>query len=281
MGVDAAAEQGAVEAIVERASVPARLERAPVAGASAARNAAWRAATAPLVLFIGDDVLASDRLLAEHAASHRTEPGELVAVLGSVTWARDLRVTPFMRWLDRGLQFDYGSISGGEAHLGHLYTANVSLKRSLLERAGGFDEELPYLYEDIELGYRLSRLGGRLLFNARAAAEHLHQVTPESYRERMRIAARAERALVAKHPSLEPTLHRRFSALLKKPPPRGRGARLAAFIPRTAPIVGPRVWASAEATFEREMAEAFEAEWSRAGQPGGGQPSGSPPGGPK
>src|SRR5581483_5039527 len=100
-------------------------------------------------------------------------------MLGYVRWARELKVTPFMRWLEHGTQFDYHSIRG-EAGWGSFYTANVSLKRQMLERVDGFDEErFPFLYEDTDRGYRLYEHGFHLLLRRRAGAEHLHATTLE------------------------------------------------------------------------------------------------------
>src|SRR3712207_9116347 len=65
----------------------------------------------------------------------------------------------------------------------HLYTTNVSLKRSLLEEAGGFDEELPFLYEDLDLGRRLHDLGLDLRYAPDAVAEHRHPATLERSEE--------------------------------------------------------------------------------------------------
>lgn len=242
------------------------LLRAGRTGASAARNAGWRAAGAPVVLFLGDDVVPAPRLVAEHQAWHAQHPEPEVAVLGHVRWASGLRVTPFMRFLDEGTQFDFGSICGIEADPGKLYTANVSLKRELLERAGGFDEErFPFLMEDIELAIRLVPLGLRLLYNRRAVGDHRHPVTLEDYQERMRAVARAERMLVATHPQAEDRLHRRYRAVLEAPSPRGRLAPLARWVPERAPFLGSRAWASARAVFERRLAEAFVDEWERSG----------------
>lgn len=233
-------------------------------GASAARNRGWREARGPVVLFLGDDILAGPTLLAEHVSWHRGDPDELVGVLGHVRWARELEVTPFMRWLDRGLQFDYGAIEGRGADPGHLYTANVSLKRTLLERSGGFDEGLPYLFEDIELGRRLSELGFRLLYNRRAEAEHLHEATPDSWKARMRTAGRAEHQFLRRHPDAEPLLYEQMSRAAADPPARGRAARLAGLIPPWVPVLGPIVWKSAEQRWLQQLAPDFLEAWAEA-----------------
>jgi GT2 family glycosyltransferase len=230
-------------------------------GASAARNAGWRAARADLVLFIGDDTLPDPRLLIEHLAWHDRDPDPEVAVLGHVRWARGLRVTSFMRWVEHGMQFDYPSIEGVDAGWGRLYTANVSIKRSLLERVGGFDEDFPIQYEDLDLAKRLHDVGLRLLYNRRAVVEHDHPATLDGWRARMRDTAAGERRFAAKHPDFEPYFLPRFEHAASLAPARGRGARLARWIPRRVPIVGRLVWESADVYYTQQLAPAFLEAW--------------------
>ncbi|MFL5895586.1 MAG: glycosyltransferase family 2 protein, partial [Thermoleophilaceae bacterium] len=195
-----------------------RLDRhAP--GVAAARNAGWRAAAAALVLFLGDDIVAAPDLLEQHLQWHARHPEEEAGVLGHVRWADSLRPTTFMRWLDGGWQYDYAAIRGDDAGWGRLYTSNVSLKRALLERSGGFDESFEFGAEDIELGRRLHDLGLRLLYNPAARAEHLHEPTLESWRRRMAVAARAEHRLHEKHPDIPPYFLPRMRQALERPPP--------------------------------------------------------------
>src|SRR5213078_111896 len=125
-------------------------------------------------------------LLDEHLRWHERHPEETTGVLGHVAWSQDVRVTPFMRWLERGIQFDYRSIRGIEAPWWHLYSCNASLKRSLLERGGGFDEvRFPFGYEDLDLGRRLSDCGLRLLYNREARGEHLRKDSLVNFRDRI------------------------------------------------------------------------------------------------
>jgi len=245
-----------------RVSPSARLLSAGPAGASAARNTGWRAARAALVLFLGDDILAGPRLVAEHLATHARHPAREAAVLGHVQWARELRVTPFMRWLERGFQFDYEAISGEEAGWGRLYTANVSLKRDLLERAGGFDESLPFLYEDLDLGRRLHDHGLRLIYARTACAEHLHPATLTEWRARMAAVARAERRFCAKHPDVPPYFHDRIVAAQRFPPGRGIGARLATLVAPSAPWIGDPIWRRADIWWRQQLAESFMRAWN-------------------
>ncbi len=248
--------------------------RAERPGASAARNVGLRAARAPLVLFLGDDILASPSLVPAHLAWHARLGDERVAVLGHVRWADRLKRTAFMAWLERGIQTDYGAIQGDRAGWGHLYTTNVSLKRDFALSVGGFDEDIPFLYEDLDLGRRLHDRGLDLRYAREAEAEHLHAPTLEEWGRRMEAVGRAERAFAAKHPDFEPYFLRRLGAAAEgRPaegraaaqPARGRGARLAARVGPDVPVLGPRVWASAEAYYGQRLWPAFKRGWDAAG----------------
>jgi glycosyltransferase involved in cell wall biosynthesis len=231
-------------------------------GVSAARNAGWRAARGPLVLFIGDDILPAPEMLDEHLAWHRRHPEDEVGVLGRVEWASELRVTPFMRWLERGIQFDYGALEGGEAPWTHFYTANVSLKRVMLERVDGFDEErFPFLYEDLDVGRRLSELGFRLLYNPGARGEHLHQTGVDEWRGRMAATARAERRWVSAYPDMPAWFHDLFAAAERRPRVPRVPARMAAAIPPRTPLVGPLAAAVADLHFRQQLAPSFLDAW--------------------
>jgi glycosyltransferase involved in cell wall biosynthesis len=172
------------------------------AGRSAARNAALRRACGRLVLFVDDDVIATDGLLQRHVEHHRAHPEEGAALVGLVTWHPELEVTPHMRWLERGGPlFAFDTIADpGDVDWRHFCTANVSVKRSFLGE-DPFDEELERSV-DVELAYRLSRRGMRLRYDADAVARHLRVDTPESTARRMRSVGRAVRLMHAKHPEI-------------------------------------------------------------------------------
>ena len=177
-------------------------------GRSAAKNAGVAAATGDLVLFMDDDVIATPGLVARHERHHAAHPEEHEALLGHVTWAPELEITRHMRWLERGGPlFAYDLIEDpDDVPFRMLYTANVSLKRAFLEP---FDTELP-IYEDTELGYRLSKRGLRLRYDPQAIGHHLRTETPERTERRMEEVGQAAALLHAKWPEL------------REPPPRMR-----------------------------------------------------------
>lgn len=270
---DEETDLAAVDTALADRSFPIRRLARPRPGASAARNTGWRAAESALVLFLDDDVLPEPQLLSEHLAWHDRHPAREVGVLGLVRWADELRVTPFMRWIERGVHFDFAHIEGEEAGWGRLYTANVSVKKELLELVGGFDEErLPFGYEDLDLGYRMHAHGFRLLFNRRAAGEHMNEMTIETMRARMPMMASSERAFCAKHPEIPPYFFNMFSQAAARPPAPHRLAGLARVVPPDAPVLGRRVWESVDARFRQELAPDFMRAWEDAQK--GGRPTG-------
>lgn len=287
---DAALQRTAdVTRLVDQAGLPARMQQAAIPGASAARNAGWRAAQAPLLLFTDDDVLADPRLIEEHLRWHERNPSPEVGVLGHVRWARELQVTPFMRWLDHGIQFDYSAIVGDEAGWAYFYTANVSVKRELVERAGGFDEDrLPYLYEDLDLALRMHRADGfRLLYNRAARAEHLQATDLDLWKRRTPRLAASERQFVRMHPEIPPYFHDLFADAATQPPVGRRGERLARFIPGRVPLLGPYVWSRADLYYRQALAGPFLEAWAGAPAHSPSEPrtsvssGGAPPAGPK
>jgi GT2 family glycosyltransferase len=254
----------AIEAVGAR-GFQARVLRGEIPGLSANRNAGWRAAATPLVMFTDNDTIPEPQLVAEHLAWHSREPAEEVAVLGHVRWAREVTVTPFMHWLDHGIQFDFPFIDGIEAGWGRFYGANVSAKRAFVERVGGFDEQrFPYGYEDLDFSYRANELGLRLLYNRHAVVEHLREYDLEFYKQRVRRIAFAEREFVRLHPDVPPFFFNLYSAALEGPPANGRGRFLIRRIRRTAPVIGPLVWNSADLYFRQELAPDFLEAWAEA-----------------
>jgi GT2 family glycosyltransferase len=277
-----------LDRIVRGREYGARRLQADRPGASAARNTGWRAAEAAVVLFLDDDILPEPGLIAGHCEWHRRHPGVEVGVLGDVRWADELRVTPFMRWLERGIQFDYLRIEGTDAGWSRFYTANVSVKRELVELVGGFEEEeLPFGYEDLDLALRMRHHGLRLLYNRAASAEHLHPMDLDFWKRRVARIALSEHRFVARHPEIRPYFHDLFAASAAEPAARGRGARLTRIVPPWVPLLGRWVWGSADAVYRQALAKPFLDAWravsaqDSSGPARPASPSGSSPGGPK
>lgn len=175
-------------------------------GSSAARNRAVAVASAPLIVFVDDDVVVDGQLLARHFDHHRDQPEPEAALSGLVTWTREAPITRHMEWLERGGPlFAFDTINDPDrVDPRHFCTANVSVKRELLERVvGPFDERLER-FTDVELGLRLADAGMRLRHDPLAVAWHLRHDTPATTDDRMRVVGRASVMLDALHPGIAP-----------------------------------------------------------------------------
>ncbi|HEX6419180.1 MAG TPA: glycosyltransferase [Acidimicrobiales bacterium] len=134
-------------------------------GPAAARNAGWRAAAAPWVAFVDDDVdlpLGWVRALVDDL---RYAPPGVVAVQGRVEvprpagrrptdWERNVAALEDAPWI----------------------TADMAVRRDALAAVGGFDERFPRAYrEDTDLALRLLDRGWRLAVGERRVR---HPVRP-------------------------------------------------------------------------------------------------------
>jgi GT2 family glycosyltransferase len=256
----------AVTAAIGERRFPLRRLVGRVPGLSANRNTGWREARAPIVQFADNDTIPSPGLVAEHLSWHRRHPEPEVAVVGHVRWARELSTTPFMRWLDDGVQFHFGSIRGTEAGWAHLYGANSSIKRAFIEEVGDWDEvRFPYLYDDLDWAIRARDHGLRVLYNRAAVVDHLrHDATVDFWKRKMRLLAQTERRFCTVHPEVSPWFHHKFLDAVSCPPARERGVKVLRFLPRWVPWLGSRAWTSADLWWRQQLAPHFLAAWDEA-----------------
>ena len=175
------------------------------AGPGAARNHGVALARGKFVVFIGDDTVPEPRFLAEHARVHGdSDDDPLLACLGYTGWPRGERVTAFMDYInDYGLQFGYKLIEDGDVvPFNFFYTSNISISCGLLATYP-FDTTFPAAaWEDIELAYRLDRLGLKIRYNAKAVTRHHHPMTVDSFARRQYTVGKSGAIFYRKHPDL-------------------------------------------------------------------------------
>lgn len=151
--------------------LPLRVLRQRQSGLACAKNLGVFAASAPILVFLDDDDVATPGLLAAHLAAHLAMPAPEVAVLGLTTLAPEIARLPVMRHVtETGCQlFSYGWMQPGQVldHTG-FWGGRSSCKRSLLVRHGVFHPDFTFGCEDIELGFRLRRQGLTVRFEPRA-----------------------------------------------------------------------------------------------------------------
>jgi GT2 family glycosyltransferase/glycosyltransferase involved in cell wall biosynthesis len=177
-------------------------------GPGAARNLGIERAAGELILFIGDDVIADERLLETHLVAHASRPGAGVAILGHIDWPAAMPRNAVMEYIcgDAALQFAYTLIPRLPA-LDHrfFYTSNISLKREFLVAAAdagvGFDPSFRYAaFEDSELALKLMPRGLEIQYVESARAIHDHAMDLEHFAARERRADQMAVVFYRKHP---------------------------------------------------------------------------------
>jgi GT2 family glycosyltransferase len=160
---------------------------------AALRNAAWRAARAPLVAFTDDDCRPSAEWLEQLVAAASAHPGAIVqgatrpdpdeiVLVAHSPHARTLTVDPPVPWAQ---------------------TANILYPREVLERLDGFDERFPDAAgEDTDLAQRGIEAG--VAYVGEPGAVTFHAVHPGSLLKLLRSVWRWQAVpyVVKRHPGL-------------------------------------------------------------------------------
>lgn len=191
--VDDGSTDGSYEQVISRLSPPCRLHvvRQRNAGLARGRNVGLERASGDVVLFMDDDVLATRNLLSSHLRFHAQHPNSICrgAAINVVSFER----LPPPKYSPRNYSGAY------------FWTTNVSVNRSLVERAGRFDERFrEYGWEDLELGFRLRSAGVPSLLARDAVVYHYKPpMNPEQFgsvARQARAQARTARVFLEKHP---------------------------------------------------------------------------------
>lgn len=140
-------------------------------GPGAARNRGVEAATAPVILFIDDDVIPAPDLVERHLAA-QSELDDTV-VIGPMLTPTDHAMSPWIDWEQRMLYKQYDDMQAGvyTATARQFYTGNASLPRQVFDASGGFDESYRRA-EDVELAFRLDDAGVAFHFDPTARGFH-------------------------------------------------------------------------------------------------------------
>lgn len=145
----------------------ARVVGGPATGPAGARNAGIRAAKGELLLFLDADTVPEHDWLTQMRAPF-ADP-RVVAVKGRYrTEQRSL----LGRFSQLEFEWKYGRLERA-ATIDYVDTGTAAFRREALARVGDFDESLR-TNEDVELAYRLSRIGGQIVFNPDAVVLHSH-----------------------------------------------------------------------------------------------------------
>ena len=163
----------ATNEVCQAFSLPVQLKywRIDNSGISAAKNLGLFVSRSPILLFFDDDDVADGNLIKQHLQFHEKNPDEKTAMLGYTTWSPSLHVSELMHYVTEvgHFLFSYSNLTDGEVlDYTYFWGGRSSCKRSLLVNHGIFNQQFCFGSEDIELGYRLSKIGLKVIFNRNA-----------------------------------------------------------------------------------------------------------------
>jgi glycosyltransferase involved in cell wall biosynthesis len=173
---------GSAEAVgAYRATYPLRCIPLPRSGRAAARNAGARAAAAPIVQFLDDDMEPAPGMVSAHLERHRR--GDAAGVVGAVPIVLAADASAVVRYRARAFTRKLERLAGRRDALVYndVFAGNVSMSRETFFAAGGYDEGFQsYGHEDYELSLRLVRAGHRFVYEPAALAQQHYE---KSFRE--------------------------------------------------------------------------------------------------
>jgi biofilm PGA synthesis N-glycosyltransferase PgaC len=141
--------------------------------APAAYNYAMKIAAFPILGFVDADAKVEAEWL-NKLVTHLKEP-QVAGVSGSIeTWNRENR---WARSIGYELKNRYRRIS---KYTGRIATMNLLLKKTVIEEAGGWDENLPSQY-DTDLGFRISAKGYKFIYEPNAICYHFNRPTLKAF----------------------------------------------------------------------------------------------------
>jgi GT2 family glycosyltransferase len=178
---------------------PVSYRRIAKKGRAGARNEGIRLAHGEILLFFDDHSRPCSTLIAEHVKHHLA--GELHGGFrGRVEYRNGIRRDA--EWRREGLCSRFVHRLQGNSPIVNFGTHNLSVKRAVIERVGGFDEDFTlYGAEDQELGIRIRKGGFRLGYISDALAYNIR--LPRSWQaaaERAVESGRMAALLAKKHP---------------------------------------------------------------------------------
>jgi GT2 family glycosyltransferase len=240
----------------------ARMLRTAKGGPGRARNLGVEETARPLVLFLGDDIIPTSRLVEKHLDGHERHTERESAVLGLSVWHPELRRNRVMRWMEwSGTQFDYDGIQGHEAGWGRFYSSNVSVKRDFFREVGGFDLDFEYDYEDLDFAYRANAKGLMLWYEPAALGQHFHPYDLKRLAGRYGSHAVGERLMSKKHSWFSPFFAARIDAATSRRRVSPVWPLLADAMPVRFAGLRSRSREMASVWFHQQFADAFRSSW--------------------
>jgi glycosyltransferase involved in cell wall biosynthesis len=177
-------------------------------GPARARNQGAKEASAPLLMFLDDDIEPAPNLIESHLEANKRQPDGII--LGYFPFIPDLKENDL---LSIGNKLWWSQLFSNQMKRDYRFTfldfitANLSIPRHLFAEVGGFDEDFSAATtEDSELGLRL--LKRRLSFNIIRESISIHngRRSEGNYFKRKVAEGYSHILFVKKHPEVLPSL---------------------------------------------------------------------------
>jgi GT2 family glycosyltransferase len=201
--VDGSADDTAEAVDAYRAPFALRHLSLPRSGLASARNAGARAAGAPIVQFLDDDMEPAPGMVAAHLARHRQ--GDAVGVVGAAPIVVPPAASPVVHYRARGFARKLERLAARRDQLAFndVYGGNVSIVREAFLAAGGYDETFRvYGHEDYELSLRLTRAGHRFVYSPDALANQYYDKSLRGLAADVQSEGRTAVLFARKHPEV-------------------------------------------------------------------------------
>jgi glycosyltransferase involved in cell wall biosynthesis len=179
------------------------------AGLASAKNHGLFASRGDLVFFMDDDDIASETLLEEHVKTHLKFPAQHYAVLGYTALDPEISQNPLMYFVTEVgcFLFSYPSLKHGDIlDYSYFWGGRSSCKRSFLLEHGVFNPVFRFGAEDLELGYRLSKHGLRVIYNKNAVSIMVRKISFDAFCHRLERQGSSNYVMSRLHP--EPEIQR-------------------------------------------------------------------------
>ena len=162
--------------------------------APAAYNYASKVASSKILGFIDADAKVEKQWL-KKLIPHLNDKN-VAAASGTIeTWNKD-RLIP--RCIGYDLSYRYGRIRGS---VHRVATMNLILRKEVMDKVGGFDENLPTQY-DTDIGTRITNAGYKIIVDPYAKCYHSHRPTLTEYFKQQFTYGQNTIRLYLKHPHL-------------------------------------------------------------------------------
>ncbi|MGB4135986.1 MAG: glycosyltransferase family A protein, partial [Microbacterium sp.] len=167
-------------------------------GRSTALNAGFAEAQGEVLIRCDDDLRPGPDYIAAHVARHTTGP---TGVIGLVRNAYPATAYARAYGNERDGRFRAEAYAQPADRRWRYWCGNVSVTRGTYDAVGGYDADYrAYGWEDVDWGYRLSRLGAEVVLAPELETpHHIAAVTTEIRVQRAFHSGAAKRTFIAKH----------------------------------------------------------------------------------